>query len=199
MEFPMQIPLQITFRHMEHSDALEANIREKARKLDITEDVYFDIIRQKTASLMAAACALGAASTTEDETVIEKMRLFGELAGLSYQIKDDLFDYGTDKIGKPRGIDIKEKKMTLPLIHALSKCEDSEKRRILSLIKNKSDQKSTVNEVVSFVTKYGGLTYAEEKMEGLKKDALKILNDFPACPAKESLYSLIDFMLVRKK
>jgi octaprenyl-diphosphate synthase len=172
---------------------------EKARKLDITEEVYFDIIRQKTASLMAAACALGAASTTKEDELIEQMRRFGELAGLSYQIKDDLFDYGNDKIGKPRGIDIKEKKMTLPLIHALSKCKESEKRQILSLIKNKSEKKSTVNEVVEFVSKYGGLRYAEQKMEALKDEALQLLNSFPSSPAKDSLVSLINYMLIRKK
>lgn len=190
--------LQIVSHAVEKMSVGELLQIEKSRKLDITEDIYFEIIRQKTASLMSAACCLGTASVTEDEELIERMQKFGELAGLSYQIKDDLFDYGTNKIGKPRGIDIKEKKMTLPLIYALSKCTKSEKRRIITLIKNKSEKTETVRVVLDFVIKYGGLHYAEKKMIKLKSEALNVLDSFEDSLAKQSLKDLIEFIIERK-
>ena len=172
---------------------------EKARKLDITEEIYFDIIRQKTASLMSASCALGAASVTDNEDVINKMKNLGELAGISYQIKDDLFDYGNHNIGKPKGIDIKEKKMTLPLIHALNKGTKQEKRQIINAIKNHSEKSQTVKDVVSFVNKYSGMEYASNKMEEYKTKALEILDTFENSESKQSLRALIDFILDRDK
>jgi octaprenyl-diphosphate synthase len=171
----------------------------KARKLDITEEVYYQIIRQKTASLMASCCAVGASSTDSDQETIQRMRTFGEKVGMAFQIKDDLFDYGDDEIGKPVGIDIKEKKMTLPLIYALSKADWFEKRRIISLIRNKSDNKKAVNEVIDFVKKSGGLNYAKEAMLRFYEEAMVILNQFPDSEYKTSLAALVDYTIERKK
>jgi len=134
---------------------------EKARRLDIREEIYFDIIRQKTASLIASCCACGAASAGSDQTVIEKMHLFGEYIGIAFQIKDDLFDYGPDGIiGKPTGIDIKESKMTLPLIHVLSKAAYSEKKKVINIVKNHNTDDTKVREVIDFVKRNGGIQYA---------------------------------------
>jgi octaprenyl-diphosphate synthase len=171
----------------------------KARKLDITEEVYYEIIRQKTASLMASCCAVGASSTAGTEEIILRMREFGEKVGMAFQIKDDLFDYGDDEIGKPLGIDIKEKKMTLPLIYALSQAEWLEKRRIISLIRNKSDNKKAVKEVIDFVKKSGGLNYAKEAMHRYYEEAMAILNQFPESEYKTSLSALVDYTIERKK
>lgn len=172
---------------------------EKARRLDIEEDIYFEIIRQKTASLIASACSAGAASVTEDEEIIEKMRLFGETLGVAYQIKDDLFDYGDQAIGKPRGIDIKEKKMTLPLIHALSKSDKRTKKHIIRLIKKRSTEPKVVKEVITFVKEKGGLEYAQKLMESYRDKAQEQLNSFPDSPAKASMAQLVDFVISRKK
>lgn len=172
---------------------------EKARRLDIKEDVYFDIIRQKTASLIASACAAGTASATDDQETIEKMRLFGETIGIAFQIKDDLFDYGTKAIGKPRGIDIKEKKMTLPLIYALSQAENIEKKSILKKIKNNSTDSKVVQEVIAFVKAKGGLEYATKAMNNYKKTAMDILNDFPHSDCKQALVELVDYVIEREK
>jgi octaprenyl-diphosphate synthase len=171
----------------------------KARKLDIDEAVYYDIIRQKTASLMASCCAVGASSTESSQETIQKMREFGEKVGMAFQIKDDLFDYGDDEIGKPVGIDIKEKKMTLPLIFALSKADWLEKRRIINIIRNKSDNKKAVNEVIDFVKKSGGLNYAKEAMYRFYEEAMVILNEFPESEYKTSLSALVDYTIERKK
>jgi len=171
----------------------------KARKLDITEDVYYQIIRQKTASLIASCCAVGASSNQNNNEIIEKMRSFGEKVGMAFQIKDDLFDYGEDEIGKPVGIDIKEKKMTLPLIYALNNSDWLEKRRIISLIRNKSDDKKAVNEVIEYVKKSGGLDYAKSVMNRFYQESLEILNTFPDSAYKTSLASLVSFTIERKK
>ncbi|MDN3205078.1 polyprenyl synthetase family protein [Algoriphagus sediminis] len=171
----------------------------KARKLDITEDIYYDIIRQKTASLMASCCAMGASSTDSDPETIEKMRVFGEKVGMAFQIKDDLFDYGEDEIGKPVGIDIKEKKMTLPLIFALQKADWFEKKRIIFLIRNKSNSKKSVNEVIEFVKKSGGLEYAKTVMNKYYKEAMDILEVFPESDYKQSLADLVNYSIERKK
>lgn len=171
----------------------------KARKLDITEDVYYTIIRQKTASLIASCCAVGASSTDSTPEMIDKMREFGEKVGMAFQIKDDLFDYGADEIGKPVGIDIKEKKMTLPLIFALQKADWLEKKRIIHMIRNRSDEKKAVNEVIGFVKKSGGLEYAETVMNRYYQEALDILKNFPESVYKTSLAALVSYTIDRKK
>ncbi len=171
----------------------------KARKLDITEEVYFTIIRQKTASLIASCCAVGAASSQSNSETIEKMREFGEKIGMAFQIKDDLFDFGTDEIGKPVGIDIKEKKMTLPLIYALERADWLQKKKIIHLIRNRSEEKKAVNEVIDFVKKSGGIPYAEEVMMRYYQEALDILTTFPDSEYKTSLVSLVSYTIERKK
>jgi octaprenyl-diphosphate synthase len=170
---------------------------EKSRKLDITEDVYYDIISQKTASLISSCCAVGASSAGASDEVIEKMRAFGEKIGMAFQIKDDLFDYGELEIGKPVGIDIKEKKMTLPLIHALSKSGWMEKRRIISIVKNESDQPKKVKEVIAYVKNSGGIEYAVEKMVRFHKEAIAILNTLPDSAYRKSLEQLVQFTIDR--
>lgn len=172
---------------------------EKARRLDIEESVYFDIIRQKTASLIAAACSAGAASVTNEEQVIESMRLFGEKIGIAFQIRDDLFDLGSDDVGKPRGIDIKEKKMTLPLIHALRKANRSDRRRIINIIKRKSDQPSKVKEVIDFVNESDGIVYAKKAMYQYRKEAFDILHQFPDSEVRQALEDLVVFVTDRNK
>ena len=161
---------------------------EKARRLDITETVYYEIIRQKTASLIAACCAVGARSVGVDQAMVEQARAFGEKVGIAFQLKDDLFDYGTAEIGKPLGIDIKEKKMTLPLIYALNKAGFLEKRRIINIIKNESSNPKKVDEVITFVKQSGGIEYATEAMNGYvcrSPTPARFLPrfDLPYCPA----------------
>lgn len=170
---------------------------EKARQLDITEEVYFEIIRQKTASLIAACCAVGASSSGATEEMIEKMRLFGEKIGMAFQIKDDLFDYGEDEIGKPVGIDIKEKKMTLPLIYALSKASWSEKRGIIRIVKNESEKPRKVREVIEFVKKSGGIEYALAVMNRFHAEAMTLLETFPDSQYRTSLKQLVQFTIER--
>jgi octaprenyl-diphosphate synthase len=170
---------------------------EKSRRLDITEDIYYDIIRQKTASLIASCCAVGASSAGSSDETVEKMRLFGEKIGMAFQMKDDLFDYGELEIGKPVGIDIKEKKMTLPLIYALSKAGWSEKRRIIRIVKNESDQPKKVNEVIAFVKGSGGIQYAIKTMTQYHQDAIAILRTFPDSVYRKSLEQLVQFTIDR--
>jgi len=173
---------------------------EKARKLDITEDVYFDIIRQKTASLLASCCAAGTASVTEDEEKIRAMYQFGQLTGMAFQIKDDLFDYGSnDGIGKPTGIDIRERKMTLPLIFALSNCEASTRRHIKNLVRNHNEDSKKVKEVIQFVVDSGGLQYATERMHSFRDQAIKILHTFEDNEARRGLNTLVNYSVDRKK
>ncbi len=171
---------------------------EKARHLDITEEIYYEIIRQKTASLIASCCAVGASSVGASVEVIKNMKKFGEFVGMAFQIKDDLFDYGEDEIGKPLGIDIKEKKMTLPLIHSLSKATWLEKRKIIGIVKNDSENSKKVKYVIDFVKKSGGIDYANQTMRGYHEQALTILNDFPASEYKTSLVDLVQFTIERK-
>ncbi|OOG69606.1 polyprenyl synthetase family protein [Algoriphagus sp. A40] len=171
----------------------------KARKLDVDEEVYYEIIRQKTASLIASCCSVGASSVGSKNGDIEKMRLFGEKVGMAFQIKDDLFDFGDDEIGKPVGIDIKEKKMTLPLIYALRHTDWLTKKKIIYLIRNRSEDKKAVNEVIDFVKKSGGLDYAKEKMDGFYLEALAILKEFPDSVYKTSLSDLVSYTIERKK
>ena len=170
---------------------------EKARRLDIKEEIYYEIIRQKTASLISSACACGAASVTDDEKNIEKAKLLGEKIGMAFQIKDDLFDYGDTEIGKPRGIDIKERKMTLPLIYALNNADHANRRRIINIVKNQNDQPEKVNEVIQFVKKSGGLIYTEKVMNQYKNNALELLATLPQGEASTSLMKLIDFTINR--
>jgi len=172
---------------------------EKARRLDIREDIYFDIIRQKTASLIAAACAAGAASTGIQNGPIEKMRLLGEKIGMAFQIKDDLFDFGDENTGKPKGIDIKEKKMTLPLIYALNHAPRSEKRRIINIVKNHNKDTRKVAEVIRFVTGSGGIEYARGVMQTYRDEALGLLHEIPESPARHSIEQLIHFTIERRK
>lgn len=172
---------------------------EKARRLDIKEGIYYDIIRQKTASLIASACSAGAASTTNDEPTIEKMRLFGEKIGIAFQIRDDLFDYGTDDVGKPLGIDIKEKKMTLPLIYALGQAPKKDRKHVINIIKRYSDQPEKVKEVVDFVRASGGLDYAKTAMLQYRSEAFELLNQFAGTPARQSLEDLVVFVTERER
>ena len=172
---------------------------EKARKLDITEEIYFDVIRKKTASLIASCCAVGAASTGADETMVEKARLLGEKIGMAFQIKDDLFDFGTDEIGKPTGIDIKEKKMTLPLIFALNNTGWFTKRKIINLIKNESDKPNKVLEVIDFVRSSGGIDYTKKIMQNFVNQAYDILDSFPESAHKNSLKNLVQYTIERTK
>ena len=173
---------------------------EKARKLDIDEAIYFEIIRKKTASLIASCCASGAASVGGDKETVQKMKLFGEKVGIAFQIKDDLFDYqSTNKTGKPNGIDIKEQKMTLPLIYLLNNSNRSEKRKIINIVKNHNTNPEKVKFVIDKVNQSGGIEYANQKMKDYHADALKILDEFPDSPSKTSLKQLVDFTIERKK
>jgi octaprenyl-diphosphate synthase len=183
-------------REMSEGELLQI---EKARQLDITEDVYFEIIRQKTASLIASCCAVGASSVGSDADTVAKARLFGEKVGIAFQIKDDLFDYGTDEIGKPVGIDIKEKKMTLPLIFALNQAGWWEKRRIINLVKNESHKPAKVKEVIDFVRQSGGIDYATGVMKQYESEARRILHTFPDSPYRESLEQLVQYTIERTK
>ena len=183
-------------REMSEGELLQM---EKARKLDIDEGVYYDVIRQKTASLIASCCSVGAASVNGDESVIERMRVFGEKVGMAFQIKDDLFDFGTDEIGKPLGIDIKEKKMTLPLIYALSKTSWGEKKKIIYKIKNQSHKQKVVKEIIEFVKNSGGIQYAKTIMEKYYKEALEVLDTFEESVYKTSLAQLVQFTIEREK
>tara|TARA_B100000902_G_C27315199_1_gene920840 strand:- start:1650 stop:2582 length:933 start_codon:yes stop_codon:yes gene_type:complete len=173
---------------------------EKARKLDITEKVYFDIIRQKTATLIAACCASGANSVGQNKEIVEKMRLFGEKAGIAFQIKDDLFDYIQNPlIGKPTGIDIREQKMTLPLIYTLNSVDKKLKAKIINTIKNYHKDDKKVAEVIALVKENGGLEYAKKIMNSYHKSALDILTAFEDNQAKKSLILLLDYVVNRKK
>jgi octaprenyl-diphosphate synthase len=172
---------------------------EKVRRMDISEAVYYEVIRQKTASLIASCCAAGAASAGADEDTIQKMHSFGEKIGIAFQIKDDLFDFGLDDVGKPKGIDIKEKKVTLPLIYALNKADKSEKKRIINLVKNHQDDADKINQIIDFVKKSGGLAYAEEQMMQYQRQAFEILYTFPETQSRLSLEQLVKFTTQRKK
>jgi octaprenyl-diphosphate synthase len=172
---------------------------EKARRLDITEEIYYEIIRQKTASLISACCAMGARSVDAPAAVFETARLFGEKVGIAFQIKDDLFDYGTAEVGKPLGIDIKEKKMTLPLIYALNQAGWSEKRRIINAVKNHSDEPKRVNEVIAFVKQSGGLDYATRAMQAYVQQAKALLGTLPPSRYRDSLDGLIQYTIERSK
>jgi octaprenyl-diphosphate synthase len=186
-----------TIREMSEGELLQL---EKARKLDITEDIYYEIIRQKTATLISACCEAGGKSVGCDEEKAKKLQKFGELTGIAFQIKDDLFDYtSTNLIGKPVGIDIQEKKMTLPLIFAINSSSENDKKWLINSVKNHNKDKKRVEQVINFVKEKGGLIYATQKMNTFKDEALSILNDFPDSPSKDSLKIMLTYVTERKK
>ena len=194
-DFDLLKLISVAVREMSEGELLQI---EKARKLDITETVYFEIIRKKTATLIAACCGIGAASVGANQDCIRKMRKFGEYIGISFQIKDDLFDYSEAKIGKPTGIDIKEQKMTLPLIHTLNTCSKKDKAWLINSIKKHNKDKKRVKEVIAFVKENAGIEYAITKMNDYKNKALAILKDFPESEYKRSLETMIDYVVERK-
>lgn len=172
---------------------------EKARKLDITEEVYFEVIRQKTASLISCVCEAAAVSVGREEER-ERMRKFGELIGIAFQIKDDIFDYGTpNDIGKPTGLDIREQKMTLPLIYVLNKAPKEVKKELRYIVKNQNENSQKVKRAVSLVLEHGGIAYAHQRMLEYKEEALSLIEHFPESPAKESLIGLVEYTVERKK
>jgi octaprenyl-diphosphate synthase len=183
-------------REMSQGELLQL---EKARRLDIDEPVYYDIIRQKTATLIAACCAMGAASVGSSKEEIERFHSFGEYAGMAFQIKDDLFDYGDDRIGKPTGIDIKEQKMTLPLIHVINKVDKKQRNWLIDSVKRHNTDKKRVKEVIQFVKDQGGLEYAERQMIHYKDAALELLSKYPDNEYKEALANLVTYVIDRKK
>ena len=195
-DFDLLKIISVAVREMSEGELLQI---EKARRLDITEAVYYEIIRQKTATLIAACCSLGAASVKPGSEDVETMRKFGELIGMAFQIKDDLFDYGTNSIGKPLGIDIKEQKMTLPLIHVLNIVSKKDKNWLINSIKNHNKNKKRVSEVIAFVKDNGGLDYAVTKMKAFQAEALQILQQFPDSEYKSSLELMVNYVIERKK
>jgi len=173
---------------------------EKARRLDIEEDIYFEIIRQKTAALIAACCACGATAANQDKETVEKMREFGELVGIAFQMKDDLFDYyNEDIIGKPTGIDIKEQKMTLPLIFALKHASKKDRKFIIQTVKKHNTDTERVSKVLALVKQSGGIEYTIEKMKGYQNKALALLKTFDDNESRKSLELLVNFVIERKK
>ncbi len=184
-------------REMSEGELLQI---EKARKLDIIEEVYFEIIRKKTATLIAACCAAGTASVSEDDQLVAKMHRFGELIGIAFQIKDDLFDYqSTTKIGKPTGIDIKEQKMTLPLIYTLQQVDSKTKKHIINIVKRHHKNPKKVQEVIDIVNQGGGIDYSRKMMNSYKQEALAILDEMPSNEARDSMRALVEYAIDRKK
>lgn len=171
---------------------------ERSRSLNLSEEVYFEIIRNKTASLLASSCGAGAWSTTNDEQITKTMQSFGEKAGIAFQIKDDLFDYGSVAIGKPTGNDIKEKKLTLPIIYTLNNVSASKKKELIYILKNENRQKKYIQQVIEEVHRSGGIAYAEEKMLSYRDEALTILNQFPDSSIRNGLEQLVRFTTDRK-
>ncbi|MFK7001694.1 polyprenyl synthetase family protein [Flavobacterium oreochromis] len=196
-DFDLLKIISVAVREMSEGELLQI---EKARRLDITEEIYYEIIRQKTATLIAACCSLAACSVKPDDTELtERMRKFGELIGMAFQIKDDLFDYSEEAIGKPTGIDIKEQKMTLPLIYVLNTCTSKEKSWLINSIKNHNKDKKRVKEVITFVKENKGLAYAEKKMIEFQQEALMLLADFPESDYKKALVLMVNYVIERKK
>lgn len=194
-DFDLLKLVSIALKEMTEGELLQI---EKARKLDITEAVYFEIIRQKTATLIAACTGIGAASVGAKKDEIELMRQFGVYIGIAFQIKDDLFDYTDDKIGKPTGIDIKEQKMTLPLIYTLNNCSAKEKKWLINSVKNYNTDKKRVKEVIAFVKKSGGMEYTIAKMKEYQANALKMLSSYPDSDYKKSLITMVNYVIDRK-
>lgn len=195
-EFELLEIVSNAVREMSEGELLQI---EKARKLDIDESVYYTIIRQKTASLIASCCAVGAASAKADKNMISKMHLFGESVGIAFQIKDDLFDYEKSlKTGKPSGIDIKENKMTLPLIYSLSRATSTEKRKYINIIKNNNTDDKKVAEVISFVNATGGIEYAKKSMMNFQHKSFELISEFQETVFKKSLMELVRFTTERE-
>lgn len=196
-DFDLLRIISVAVREMSEGELLQI---EKARRLDITEDIYYEIIRQKTATLIAACCALGAKSVLEesDNNKVEEMRKFGEYIGMAFQIKDDLFDYTDDAIGKPTGIDIKEQKMTLPLIYALNNSDSKEKKWLINSVKNHNKDKKRVKEVINFVKQKNGLVYAEKVMKDYQQKALEIIKNYPESEYKNALALMVNYVIDRK-
>jgi len=183
-------------REMSEGELLQI---EKARRLDITEEVYFDVIRQKTASLIATCCESGAVAV-DREDMAPSMRKFGELVGLAFQVKDDIFDYGTPgNIGKPTGIDIRERKMTLPLIYTLNTAPIEVKKELINIVKNHNENPKKVQRAIELVHQHGGIAYAHKKMMELKEEALNMLTDIPDSEAKRSIIGLVEYTTLREK
>ena len=195
-EFRMLKITSDAVREMSEGELLQI---EKARKLDIKEDIYFEIIRKKTATLIASACSAGAASATTDEALIAAMRLFGEKIGIAFQIKDDLLDYGDDDIGKPTGIDFQERKLTLPIIYSLQQAERADRRKIINIIKHHNTDKERVQWVIDYVRANGGIAYAEKYMHQYQQEAFELLEQFPDSPSRKALKDLVLFTTERKK
>ncbi|WP_062056152.1 polyprenyl synthetase family protein [Aquimarina longa] len=195
-DFDLLRIISVAVREMSEGELLQI---EKARNLDITEEIYYEIIRQKTATLIAACCALGARSVTSDFDKVKQMKKFGELIGMAFQIKDDLFDYGDTAIGKPTGIDIKEQKMTLPLIYTLNHCTKEKKKWLINSVKNHNKDKKRVKKVIEFVKISGGLEYAIKIMHQYKDEALSILSEYPDSDYKSSLELMVHYVIDRKK
>lgn len=166
---------------------------EKSRNLNLKEEVYYEIIKGKTASLLAAACAAGAYTTFKDDAAVQDMKRFGELVGMAFQIKDDLFDYGTLDVGKPTGNDIKEKKLTLPLIYTLNNCDAATRKKLIYIVKNENTDKDKVRFILDQVVQSGGIQYATDKMHAFKDEALSILHRFPQSAAKDALEELVRY------
>ena len=183
-------------REMSEGELLQM---EKAKNLDITEDVYFDIIRQKTASLISSCCAVGSTSAGADQAAVNRMTRFGEKIGMAFQIKDDLFDYGSTQIGKPLGIDIREKKMTLPLIYSLRNAPSNDRKRIKKIIRNNNHQRKSVQQVIDFVKISGGIEYANLAMQRFVEEALQILQEFKSSAYRDSLQQMVEFTISRNK
>ena len=194
-EFEQLRILSEAIKQMSEGELLQI---EKTRKLNIDEEVYFEIIKNKTASLLSSACAIGAYSTTQNKEICDRMRVFGEKTGIAFQIKDDLFDYGTEKIGKPTGNDIKEKKMTLPLIYTLGKVDKVTMRKIIYIVKNNNNDKEKVNWVINTVINTGGIKYAEQKMNEYRDEALSIIDEFPNSKVGDALKDLVRYTTDRK-
>ena len=195
-DFDLLKIISVAVREMSEGELLQI---EKARNLDITEAIYFEIIRQKTATLIAACCAMGAKSVHASEDKVEAMRSFGELIGIAFQIKDDLFDYSDQAIGKPTGIDIKEQKMTLPLIYAINNASSKDKSWLINSVKNHNKDKNRVKQVIAYVKSHGGLDYAQQQMKGYQQKALAILDTYPSSPYKDSLNLMVNYVIDRKK
>ena len=192
--------LQIVSKAVKEMSEGELLQIEKARKLDMEEDVYFEIIRQKTATLIAACCACGAVTAKQDKETVKRMRKFGELIGIAFQMKDDLFDYyNEDVIGKPTGIDIKEQKMTLPLIYTLRNCDRKQKKFIIQTVKNHNTNNERVSKVLEIVKKSGGINYTVEKMKAYQEEDLRLLKTFDDNESRKSLELLVNFVIERKK
>ncbi|MEC8090189.1 MAG: polyprenyl synthetase family protein [Bacteroidota bacterium] len=194
-DFDLLEIISVAVREMSEGELLQI---EKARSLDITEEIYYEVIRKKTATLIASCCALGACSVDASQNDIKKMKNFGEKIGMAFQIKDDLFDYGQQRIGKPTGIDIRERKMTLPLIYTMEHTSPSERRWLKRNLKKNNKNKKIVKEVITFVKSKGGLEYSISKMHEFQQEAISILDSFPASESKDSLKKLVSYVIDRE-